>query len=290
MDGIAPLGGSDPRRLGPFRLHGVLGGGGTGTVYLGRGSARRGGRKQTVAVRGLRPELLRDRQQRARLRQETQTLATGVRSPYVAAPLDCEPDSERPWLAAEFVPGPSLAALVSRYGPMQEEAVRALGGALCRALVALHGAGVVHGDLRARNVLLAADAPRAVDHGLGPDRAGGGNAAEKAIAMADDVFALGAVLVFAATAHPPFRGGPQSARYDWADLRGVPEGLHPALLACLHHDAVHRPQPAALARVLDLGDSAELPARDWLPEPYVHEIGLFEQAARRMTGRRLFGR
>lgn len=290
MDVIAPLGGSDPRRLGPFRLHGVLGNGGTGTVYLGRGSPRRGGRKQTVAVRGLRPELLRDRQQRARLRQEAQSLANSVDSPFLAAPLDCEPDSERPWLATEYVPGASLAALVSHYGPLPEDAVRALGGALCRALLTLHGAGVVHGDLRPQNVLLAADSPRVVDHGFGPDLTAGGSAAERAVAFSEDVFAMGAVLVFAATAHPPFRGGPRSAVHDWADLTGVPEGLHPALLACLNHDPVHRPQPAALARVLDLGDTAERPAKEWLPDAYLHEIGRHAEAARKLTGRHFFGR
>jgi serine/threonine protein kinase len=290
MDVIAPLGGSDPRRLGPFRLHGVLGNGGTGTVYLGRGAPRRGGRKETVAVRGLRPELLRDRQQRARLRQESQIIADSVRSPFLAAPLDCEPDSERPWLATEYVPGLPLTALVSRFGPMPEEAVRALGGALCRVLVALHGAGLLHGDLRPQNVLLAAEAPKVVDTGFGPDLTGGGSAAERTIAMSQEVFAMGAVLVFAATGHPPFRGGPRSAVHDWADLSGVPEGLHPALLACLHHDPGYRPQPGALARVLDLADTAERPATDWLPEAYLHEIGVRAEAARKLTGRHFFGR
>ncbi len=117
MDVIAPLGDSDPRRLGPFRLYGVLGNGGTGTVYLGRGTARRGGRKQTAAVRGLRPELLRDRQQRARLRQESQIIADGADSRFLAAPLDCEPDSERPWLATEYVPGLSLRHWSPGTGP-----------------------------------------------------------------------------------------------------------------------------------------------------------------------------
>jgi serine/threonine protein kinase len=290
MDVIAPLGGSEPRRLGPFRLYGVLGEGGTGTVYLGRGAPRRGGRKQTVAVRGLRPELLRDRQQRARLRQEARAVADGVASPFLATPLDCEPDSERPWLATEYVPGLSLATLVSHYGPMPEDAVRALGGALCRLLVALHGAGVLHGDLRPRKVLLAADAPRVVDHGFGPDLTGGGSAAERAVAMAKTSCAMASVLVFAATGHPPFRGGPRSAVHDWADLTGVPVGLQPALLACLHHDPVHRPQPTALARMLDLGDTAEHPATSWLPDAYLHEIGVRAEAARKLAGRHFFGR
>ncbi len=168
--------------------------------------------------------------------------------------------------------------------------MRALGGALCGVLIALHGAGLLHGDLRPRNVLLAADAPRAVDHGFGPDLTGGGSAAERAVAMSQDVFAVGSALVFAAAGHLPFRGAPRPAVRDWADLTGVPAGLHPALLACLHHDPLHRPQPAALARVLDLGDTAERPAAQWLPDAYLHEIGVRAEAARKLTGRHFFGR
>lgn len=283
------LGSDDPRQLGPYRLHGVLGGGGMGRVYLGRGAPHRGGRKQTVAVRALRPELLRDRQLRARLRHETQVAAAGVDSPFVAGALGCELDSERPWVADEFVPGPSLATLVRRYGPLPEDAVRALGSALCRALLALHGARIAHRDLRAAHVLLAADHPRVVGCGLGlkhSDPTGEGEAA----GPADDVFELGVLLVYAACAHPPFTGSLLASGRESPDLSGVPPGLRPALLACLHKTSEARPLPGPLARALDLEDRAERPAAEWLPEHCLHDIHAVADAARRLTGRRLFGR
>ena len=284
---MAGLGSTDPRQLGPYRLHGVLGAGSTGTVYLGRGAPRRGERKLLVAVRALRPELLRDRQLRARLRQEMQTAASSARSRYVAEAAGCELDSEQPWLANEFVPGPALETMVARFGPLEETAVRALGGALARALTALHVARIAHRDLGAHNVLLAADAPRVVDYALGLGRPGHVPALGD---PADDVFELGATLVHASGGHPPFAGSMLPGSREDPDLTGVPDSLCPALLACLHKTPESRPPLDVLARAFDLEDTAERPAADWLPAAYVQEIDAVADAARRMAGRRLFGR
>ncbi|MDT0378138.1 protein kinase [Streptomyces sp. DSM 42041] len=286
--GMARLLPEDPPRLGPYRLLGRLGSGPAGHVYLGRGAPRRGARKERAAVRALRPEQLRDRQQRARIRQVADTVARGARSPYVAAAHGCDLDGERPWMAREFVPGPGLPALVGRYGPLPEEAVRALGGGLCRALAALHRSGVVHGDLAPGNVLLAADHPRVVDYGMSEGRHAPGDG--RSPLPADDVFALGVVLAYAASARMPFAGSLLPSTRESADLSGVPEGLRPALTACLHKTPEARPLPAALARRLDLDDAAERPAASWLPGPWTHEIRTFAEAADGFGGRGLFRR
>ncbi|QPP06614.1 protein kinase [Streptomyces bathyalis] len=283
---MAGLGSTDPQQVGPYRLHGVLGDGRMGTVYLGRGAPQRGARKQLVAVRALRPELLRDRPLRARLRQEMQAAASGVRSDYVADAAGCELDSAQPWIANAFVPGVSLEALVSKYGPMPESSVRALGGALARSLMALHAARITHRDLGPHNVMLALDTPRVVDYGLALGNMSGPATDE----MADDVFDLGATLVYACSAHQPFAGNMLPMAREDPDLTGVPDGLCPALFACLHKTPESRPPPSVLTHALDLADTAELPASEWLPEPYVHEIGQVNEAARRVMGRRLFGR
>lgn len=283
---MAGLGSTDPQQLGPYRLHGVLGDGRMGTVYLGRGAPRRGARKQLVAVRTLRPELIRDRPLRARLRQEMQTAAASVHSPYVAAAAGCELDSAKPWTASSFVPGASLELLVSKYGPMSEASVRALGGALARSLMALHAARISHRDLGPHNVLLASDTPRAVDYGLALGRMSGPATDE----IADDVFDLGATLVYACSGHQPFAGNMLPMAREDPDLTGVPDALCPALFACLHKTPESRPPPGVLANALDLADTAEQPAVEWLPEVYMHEIGEIQDAARRLAGRRLFGR
>jgi serine/threonine protein kinase len=255
-----------------------------GTVYLGRGAPKRGAKKELVAVRALRPELIRDRPLRARLRQEMQSAATSMRSPFVAGAAGCELDSARPWVASGFVPGPSLESLVARYGPLPESAVRALGGSLARALTALHSVHISHRDLGAHNVLLTADTPRVVDYGLALGRMSGPGSDE----MADDVFDLGATLVFAASAHRPFAGNMLPMAREDPDLTGVPDSLCPALFACLHKTPESRPSSKVLATALDLADTADRPANRWLPDAYLHEVGVVYDSMRRLAGRRYF--
>ncbi|MGY1437980.1 serine/threonine-protein kinase [Streptomyces reniochalinae] len=294
IDGIAQLPETGPQRLGPFRLFGVLGSGRTGTVYLGRGAARRGGRRRIAAVRAVRPGLLRDRQLRALLRQETNRVADAVDSPFVAEALGCELDSEQPWLAGAFAPGLPLSALVTSYGPLPEMSVRALGGGLARALTALHAAGTAHGDLHAGNVVLTLDGPRVVDQGaaLGPHAAfpDGAGHGESAVAgpltrRAEDVFSLATVLVLAASARHPFSGNALPTVRESPDLTGVPDALRALLLACLHKTPESRPHPEALVRALDLSGAAGRPAREWLPDAYLHEIHGRADEARKLVGR-----
>ena len=283
---MSGLGSSDPRQLGPYRLHGVLGNGRMGAVYLGRGAPRRGARKQLAAVRMLRPELIRDRPLRARLRQEMQSAASNVHSRFIADAAGCELDDAQPWIANAFVPGVSLAVLVAKYGPLPEGSVRALGGAMARGLMELHDARITHRDLGPHNVLIGADAPRAVDYGLALGRMSGPATDE----AADDVFDLGSTLVFAASAHQPFEGNAlPMARVD-PDLTGVPDSLCPALFACLHKTPESRPSPRVLANALDIAETADQPTAEWLPEECMFEIKEAAQTARKLTGRRLFGR
>ncbi|MFI7242209.1 hypothetical protein [Streptomyces qinglanensis] len=286
IEGIARLRETDPRRLGPFRLFGVLAHGGIGTVYLGRGAPGRGGRKRAAAVRAVRPELLRDRQLRARLRRQTARIAEAVDSPFVADALGCELDSEDPWVAEALVPGVPLSALVAAYGPLPEMSVRALGGGLARALAALNAAGTAHGHLQGSDVLLTAAGPCLVGHGLALDSSGSGVSAGRA----EDILALGAVLALAASARHPFAGNPLPSAREDPDLTGVPDALCVPLLACLHKVPESRPHPESLACALDLSGTAARPAREWLPDPYLHEIGRFAEAARALIGRRGWSR
>jgi hypothetical protein len=103
----------DPKRLGPYELLGRLGQGGMGVVYLGR--ERRGGHR--AAVKAIRPELAGDPAFAARFRREVEA-ARRVDSPRVARVLGADPASPRPWLATEYVDGPTLAGAVASGGPL----------------------------------------------------------------------------------------------------------------------------------------------------------------------------
>src|SRR5690606_26295315 len=208
----------DPRGAGAYRLIARLGAGGMGRVFLGRSA-----RGRMVAVKLVHPELARDPDFRRRFRHEVEA-ARRVGGEWTAAVLDADTDSETPWVATAYVPGPSLQEVVDLHGPLPEASVLALAGALARALQAVHGNDLIHRDLKPSNVLVTIDGPRLIDFGIArsvdtgvatrtgtligspgymsPEQVRGAP-----LTPASDVFSLGAVLAYAATGRPPFGGG-----------------------------------------------------------------------------------
>lgn len=140
---------------------------------------------------------------------------------------------------------PTLARQIAEYGPMPEITVRVMGARLAEALAAMHALRQVFGDLRPETVLMTADGPR-----LGTARPPAAGAEP-----GEDVFALAAVLVFAATGRTLVDDG----------VAAVPPGLRNTLGECLSGDASRRPSAADLARAL----AAPVPAvqAPFPPEP-----------------------
>jgi serine/threonine protein kinase len=277
---VRPLQDDDPHQVGPYVLHGRLGSGAMGTVYLGTSPSGR-----AVAVKVARAALADDEEFRERFRREVE-MARSVGGFWTAAVVDADPTAARPWLATEYVPGPTLDQAVEEHGPLPEPAVRQLAAGLCEALVAIHGAGLVHRDLKPSNVLLGADGPRVIDFGisqalqrvarltstgvflgtpgfLAPEQILGDE-----VGPPCDVYALGAVLVYAATGAGPFGDGETSALmyralHEEPRLDGVPPGLRDLVARCLRRDPRDRPTPASLLAELGRID----PAPEWLPTP-----------------------
>jgi len=258
------LGTGDPRRIGPYVLTGRLGAGGMGSVYLGWDPAGR-----PAAVKVVRTDFLSDPDFRARFRREISS-ARRVSGPWISRVLDADPDAESPWLATEYVAGPTLDAAITRFGPLPTETVAVLAQCLGQALAAVHAAGVVHRDIKPNNILLAADGPRIIDFGIaratddtkltathaGVLGVAGFIAPERierqAMLPAGDVFAGGVVLAFAATGRLAFGGGePVTVAYRVVhgepDLSDLPEELRPLVVACLAKDPGQRPDAASLA-------------------------------------------
>ena len=263
------LAAGDPRQLGAYRLHARLGRGGMGQVFLGFSPAGR-----SVAVKVLHPALARDEAFLIRFGLEVaaaREVSAVYTAPVVAAGLGDHP----PWLATAFVPGPSLAELVERTGPLAESALWRLTAGLVEALQAIHDRAVVHRDLKPSNVLLADDGPRVIDFGLAgalhdaapdagrlvigsppfmsPEQAQGAPAG-----AAGDVFSLGAVIAFAGTGYPPFgHGAPAEVLhrvlYAAPGLDGLPAGLRQIAAACLAKASADRPALPELARAVEAG-------------------------------------
>nr|WP_238342458.1 serine/threonine-protein kinase [Actinopolymorpha rutila] len=277
------MGTADPTRIGAYSLRGRLGSGAMGTVYLGTSP---GGR--AVAVKVARTDLADDPEFRERFRREV-AMARSVGGFWTATVVDADSEAPQPWLATEYVVGPTLQQAVSEYGPLPAPAVRRLAAGLTEALQAIHAAGLIHRDLKPSNVLLAADGPRVIDFGisqalegvrltatgeflgtpgfLAPEQISGAG-----VGPATDLFALGAVLAFAATGQGPFGSGPTDAlmyraMHDEPTLDGLSSDLVGVVRACLDRDPARRPTPG---QVLDRIGGIDPPGpdgSDWLPAP-----------------------
>jgi eukaryotic-like serine/threonine-protein kinase len=75
-------------------------------------------------------------------------------------------ESATPFLATEYVDGPSLAEYVSVNGSLGPDMLVGLAAGLAEALTAIHAAGVVHRDLKPGNVLLTSTGPKVIDFGI----------------------------------------------------------------------------------------------------------------------------
>jgi serine/threonine-protein kinase len=80
-------------------------------------------------------------------------LLARVRHPNVVTVHGAEAHDGRVGLWMEFVRGLSLADLLEEQGRLGAREATLIGLDLCRALAAVHGAGLVHRDIKARNVM-----------------------------------------------------------------------------------------------------------------------------------------
>ncbi len=293
MNGVRGLRVQDPVQVGAYRLVGRLGAGGMGEVFLARGPSG------PAAVKIVHSTLAHDERFRRRFRREID-IGRGLTSPWTAGLLDADADAPRPWLASEYVAGPSLRHAVEVAGPLPASAGHVLAAGLARALMDIHGAGTTHHDVSPANVLLAAERPRLVDFGIARS-ATGGNVTGSGMAVGTpgfgapehegdaepappaDVFGAGAVIAYAVTGRCPFGAGPPMAvllRVADAppDLDGVPDRLRDLLMACLAKDPTARPTAAELVAALD-----PVPAtghRGWLPPGPVFALAVDLERAR----------
>ncbi|MFF5935405.1 protein kinase [Streptomyces sp. NPDC012508] len=257
----------EPEYAGEYRLQACLGSGGMGVVHLA--SSASGLRLAVKVVHGQYAE---DPEFRARFRQEV-AAARRVSGAFTAPVVDADPDAERPWMATLYVPGPTLADQVKRNGPLSPAELRRLTAGLAEALRDIHRAGVVHRDLKPSNVLLTDTGPKVIDFGISrpvdsdlhtetgkligspPFMAPEQFQRPREVGPAADVFALGSVLVHAATGHGPFDSdSPYIVAYqvvhDEPDLSGVPEALAPLVARCLAKEPAERPTPAEIMAAL----------------------------------------
>lgn len=264
-----------------------------GEVFLGRPAALSTETPHTrlndlAAVKTMRGDLGLAEDFRVRFRREID-VAGSVHGPALARLLAGDADSTPPWMATEYVPGPTLTSAVKRYGPFPTKTVLQLGAHLIKALRAIHAKQVLHRDLKPGNVLLSPTGPKLIDFGVA--RAFGATtltatglmvgtpgfmspehvAGSRNVTTASDVFCLASLLCHAATGSDPFGDGPVAAvlyRVSRAetDLSGLPTELRDVLAPCLQAAPDRRPSTLELQRRLGGRDESRQPV-DLFPWP-----------------------
>lgn len=248
-----------------------------------------------MAVKIVRPHRVEDPATLAGLRGEVEILES-LSHPVIVRAFDAVTDGPRPHVVLEFLDGPRLSTLLRRDGVVAEQLLP-LALQMCSALHDMAGRGVLHLDLKPRNVIMAGP-PRLIDLSVarrsedvagidGPIGTDAYMAPEQCdpdryalIGPPADVWGLGVALYEALTARPAFpapeRGGtryPQlsSRPAPFPDPRRVPPALGAAVLSCLSEDPAARPTAAALASSIE-------PLVDALPRP---RLGMFRPGGRR---------
>jgi hypothetical protein len=270
--GALPLAERDPRRIGPFPVVGVLGSGGMGRVYLGVAAQGR-----YAAVKQALPALAGDEGFLRRFGRELDALE-GLPAGSGAALLDSDRDARPPWFATAYIPGLTLTeALRAHGGPLPVPALWALLREAAAGLADLHARDMAHRDLKPSNVMLTLDGVTLIDVGvsraadrsrpartgvaidapayLAPEQAPEQASAQGEPTGAADVFALAAVLSYAAIGAPPFGegAGPDVLHrivHDEPELgpvRAVDADLAGVLASCLDKDPTARPTAAELS-------------------------------------------
>ena len=255
-----------------------------GTVFLGRSSDGR-----LVAVKTLRAEHAWDAEFRGRFRSEVNR-AREVPGFCTAAVLDADPDHETPYLVVEYVDGPSLSEVIRERGPLDGGTLHSVAVGVATALVAIHGVGVIHRDLKPQNVLFSLGTPKVIDFGIAralevtsrhtkTDQMVGTVAymaperfdtdSDRRAGPPADVFAWGVVVAYAATGRTPFGADSPAATAariltQPPDLTGLDGSLRDLVGRTLAKDPAERPTASQLLDLLLEAETAG--ALDQRPE------------------------
>jgi hypothetical protein len=208
-----------PGRWGRYELREQLGAGGQGTVYRAWDPQL----ECEVALKVLQPRLAATDRDGERMLREGRVLAK-VRHQNVVNVYAAEMHEGQVGLCMEFIRGRTLEEVLRAQGPFSEDEAIAAGLKVGHALSAVHAAGLVHRDIKARNVMRE-DRGRIVlmDFGTGRDhdqlaRAGAGDLAGTPLYMApevlagasasrqSDVYSMGVLLYYLVTGTHPVEG------------------------------------------------------------------------------------
>lgn len=150
------------KQLGDYQVLSFIAQGGQASVYRARDSKL--GREAAIKV--LPPELSSDPQIIGRLEKEA-SLASSLNHPNIVTIYGIHREHSTFFIAMELIDGKTLHDVLSR-GRMQIPVVLQTSAQIAAGLSKAHEAGIVHGDLKSRNVMINSDGiAKILDFGLG---------------------------------------------------------------------------------------------------------------------------
>ncbi len=262
--------------VGPYRVERRLGRGGMGEVYAGFDERL----DRPVALKRIWSGREEDATARKRFQREARAVAR-LHHPAIVQVFDWVESGDSDWIVMELVQGRSLRQLLHE-GPLAPGRAARLARDILVGLAVAHAGGIVHRDLKAENIMVAADSSpgkveqakildfglaRRVDPGnsetrlstdgglvgtlsaMSPEQVRGGE-----IGPRSDLFALGSLLYEMMTGATPFRGDSAAeilqriCAWDPPAARSVipavPESLSAFIAHLLEKDPRKRPQSA----------------------------------------------
>ncbi len=243
-----------------YELEKVVAAGGMGEVYRARAGPDRG---DPVAIKMIKPEFAGDEAILALFRKEAAALYSMSHDTIVRY-FNFAVDRRlgRPYLAMEFVDGPSLKDRL-RQAPLTFDQINTLRRRIASGLQAAHDQGIVHRDMSPDNIILPqGDIAKAkiIDFGIARTQdirhvsvIGSGFAGKLSyvspeqlgmfagkISNRSDIYSLGLVLAEAACGHPLDMSGNDAQviekRSRVPDLTGIDRRLRPLLTRMLQPD------------------------------------------------------
>jgi len=220
--------------FGEFAVTRRIGAGAMGDVYL----ARRGEDGEMVAIKAINSRYAGVEQFAKRFQPDIDILK-GIHHPNVARAVAHGVENGLPYLALEHVPGPSLAALLDRHGPLPEPYVLQVAVRAAAGLEHIYDqTGLVHRDLKPENILTThqdgdlyeishvEDGVKLIDFGLARSYEADERLTMTGVTMGtphymspeqirgsqqvdhrSDIYALCATMYHLLTGHTPFKGG-----------------------------------------------------------------------------------
>jgi serine/threonine-protein kinase len=260
-------------RLGDrFVLVRELGPGGMARVFLGRDEVL----DRPVAVKIVEPDPV-DPEVGLRFQREGRAAAR-LSHPNIVRVYDAGEDeldgSRVSYIVMEYVPCGDFKDMMERNGPLPEAMLSRVGADVAAGLAHAHERGIVHRDVKPRNVLIDdRGSPKLADFGIARalDATTSHNRAESYFGTAaysspeqlkgervtakSDVYSLGATLYHAATGRQPFAGNSIEVAHQHINSAPAPPGRWGAktgeetealILACLAKDPSRRPDAASV--------------------------------------------